>query len=310
MPGKIIMTTADIALPRPATPALAMFVALLAGATCIGFSGVFVRFADVGPAAAGFWRMAFALPLLAAWMAAEQRRPSNGAVRTRALWPIALAGLAFGFDVVLYNAALGHTTIANASLLGNLSPVAVVLAGWLLLGEKPSRRILGALALALAGALMLVAPKLAGAPASAALPNGAFGDMLAVTAAVAYAAYILAIRRARGSADAGRISLISSALCAAFCLAAALALGETIVPATLQGWLAVIALGVVSHALGQGLITLSLGSYGASAASLVMVWPALVSVLAAWAIFGEQPSPAQAFGGVAILAAVLLVRRG
>ena len=27
---------------------------------------------------------------------------------------------------------------------------------------------------------------------------------------------------------------------------------------------------------GQGLITLSLGSYGASAASLVMVWPALV----------------------------------
>ncbi len=69
-------------------------------------------------------------------------------------------------------------------------------------------------------------------------------------------------------------------------------------------------LGIVSHALGQGLITLSLGSYGASAASLVMVWPALVSVLAAWAIFGEQPDMAQAFGGIAILAAVLLVRRG
>ena len=69
-------------------------------------------------------------------------------------------------------------------------------------------------------------------------------------------------------------------------------------------------LGLVSHALGQGLITLSLGSYGAGAASLVMVWPALVSVLAAWALFGEQPTPVQAFGGVAILAAVLLVRRG
>jgi drug/metabolite transporter (DMT)-like permease len=86
--------------------------------------------------------------------------------------------------------------------------------------------------------------------------------------------------------------------------------GETILPQSLQGWLAVIALGLVSHALGQGLITLSLGSYGASAASLVMVWPALVSVLAAWALFAEQPSPAQAFGGVAILAAVLLVRKG
>ena len=211
---------------------------------------------------------------------------------------------------MLYNAALGFTTIANASLLGNLSPVVVVLGGWLLLGEKPTRRVLGALTLALGGALMLVLPKFAGPGALPASPAGLFGDTLAVGAAVAYAGYILAIRRARDAADAGRISLISSALCAVFCLVAALVLGETIIPASLQGWLAVIALGLVSHALGQGLITLSLGSYGASAASLVMVWPALVSVLAAWAIFGEQPGPAQAAGGVAILAAVLLVRRG
>lgn len=303
------MSAPPAAISPPAAPALAMFAALLAGATCIGFSGVFVRLADVGPAAAGFWRMIFALPVLAAWMALERRPVAAGAsARPNALGAIVLAGLAFGVDVVLYNASLGHTTIANASLLGNLSPVAVVLGGWLLLGERPSRRILGALALALGGAILLVLPKFAGAPSGAA--GTLFGDSLAVGAAVAYAGYILAIRRARDHADAGRISLVSSAICAVFCLAAALALGETIMPQSLQGWLAVIALGLVSHALGQGLITLSLGSYGASAASLVMVWPALVSVLAAWAIFAEQPSPAQAFGGVAILAAVLLVRRG
>jgi drug/metabolite transporter (DMT)-like permease len=87
-----------------------------------------------------------------------------------------------------------------------------------------------------------------------------------VGAALSYAAYIMAVRRARNGADAGRISLISSAICAVFCLVAALALGEAILPSSLQGWLAVIALGLVSHALGQGLITLSLGQYGASAA--------------------------------------------
>ena len=168
--------------------------------------------------------------------------------------------------------------------------------------------ILGALALALGGAVMLVLPTFAGSAAPA--PGGLFGDSLAIGAAISYAAYILAVRRARDRAEAGRISLISSAICAVFCLVTAFALGETIMPASLMGWLAVIALGLVSHALGQGLITLSLGHYGASAASLVMVWPALVSVLAAWAIFGEQPSPAQAFGGIAILAAVLMVRKG
>jgi drug/metabolite transporter (DMT)-like permease len=292
---------------RPASPALAMFIALLTGATCIGFSGIFVRLADVGPAAAGFWRMLFALPVLVAWTALEQRRPTGEKIGRGAFIAVALAGLTFGIDVTLYNAALGHTTIANASLLGNLSPVGVVLGGWLLLGDKPSRRILGALMLAVAGAILLVLPKFTGAER---VTGNLFGDGLAVGAALSYAAYILAVRRARDGAGAGYVSLVSSAICAVFCLAAALMLGEQIVPMSLQGWLAVAALGLVSHALGQGLITLSLGSYGAGAASLVMVWPALVSVLAAWAIFGEQPTPVQAFGGVAILAAVLLVRRG
>jgi len=292
---------------RPTSPALAMFLALLAGATCIGFSGIFVRLADVGPAAAGFWRMLFALPVLVAWTALEQRKPTGEKIGRGAFIAVALAGLTFGIDVTLYNAALGHTTIANASLLGNLSPVGVVLGGWLLLGDKPSRRILGALMLAVAGAVLLVLPKFTGAER---VTGNLFGDSLAVGAAFSYAAYILAVRRARDRAGAGYVSLVSSAICAVFCLAAALILGEQVIPTSLQGWLAVAALGLVSHALGQGLITLSLGSYGAGAASLVMVWPALVSVLAAWALFGEQPTPVQAFGGVAILAAVLLVRRG
>lgn len=294
---------------RPASPALGMFLLLLLGATCIGFSGIFVRFADVGPAAAGFWRMAFALPVLAAWMALENRRDSAAGVKPGAMLPIALAGLAFGVDVVLYNASLGFTSIANASLLGNLSPVGVILGGWLLFREKPTRRILGALLLAIGGAGLLVLPKLSGSatPLSGA---GLFGDGLAIGAAFSYAAYILAVRRARNRAASGRIGLISSVICAAFCITAALGLGETILPQSLTGWLAVAALGLVSHAMGQGLITLALGHYGANAASLVMVWPALVSVLAAWAIFAEQPSPVQAFGGVAILAAVLMVRKG
>ncbi|MDX3807044.1 MAG: DMT family transporter [Bosea sp. (in: a-proteobacteria)] len=293
---------------RPTSPALAMFVALFAGATFIGFSGIFVRLGDVGPAAAGFWRMLFAMPVLVAWTTFERRKPQGAAPPDRgAFAAIALAGLMFGIDVALFNASLGFTTIANASLLGNLAPVGVVLGGWLILGDKPSRRILGALMLAIAGALLLVLPKFTGNPAAS---GNLFGDSLAFGAAMSYAAYILAVGRARNHADAGLVSLISSLVCAVFCLIAALLLHEQIIPMSLQGWLAVIGLGLVSHALGQGLITLSLGSYGAGAASLVMVWPALVSVLAAWALFGEQPTPVQAFGGVAILAAVLLVRRG
>jgi hypothetical protein len=38
--------------------------ALLAGATCIALSPIWVRLADVGPTASAFWRVALAVPLL------------------------------------------------------------------------------------------------------------------------------------------------------------------------------------------------------------------------------------------------------
>ena len=40
------------------------FIALILGACAIGFVPNLVRLADTGPAAAGFWRMALALPIL------------------------------------------------------------------------------------------------------------------------------------------------------------------------------------------------------------------------------------------------------
>lgn len=300
----------ETTLSKPAlVPELSAFVAILLGATCIGFSAVFVRYSDVGPAAIGFWRMVFALPLLVLW----QIRQAGGGIRGWTggagwrSWPTLAAGLAFATDVTLFNAALERTTIASASLLGNLSPVFVVLGAWLFLRQRPSLRLVGTLALAVGGAVLLVLPKFDGAATQSA--HGLTGDIFATAAALAYALYLLAVRRARDTARAGEVALVSTLVCMIACLIAAFAMGETILPGSLQGWLAAIALGMVSHAMGQGLITLSLGTMGASAASLVLVFPAVVSIAAAWAIFSETPSPVQFVGGFAILLAVALARR-
>ena len=45
----------------PASRASALLV-LIASAMVLGFAPILVRLADAGPAAAGFWRFAFALP--------------------------------------------------------------------------------------------------------------------------------------------------------------------------------------------------------------------------------------------------------
>jgi drug/metabolite transporter (DMT)-like permease len=295
--------------PRLA-PELSAYLIILTGAACIGFSAVFVRYADVGPAAIGFWRMVFALPLLMTWQMRQvggHRRGWAGGAGWRN-WPAIAAGLAFATDVTLFNAALERTSIASASLLGNLSPIFVVLGAWLFFRQRPSLRLLGTLALAVAGAVLLVLPKIDGT-GMVQSSRGLLGDGLAAAAALAYALYLLAVRRARDDIGAGEVALVSTLVCMVACLGAAFAMGETILPGSWQGWLAVIALGMVSHAMGQGLITISLGTMGASAASLVLVFPAVVSIAAAWVIFSETPTPVQLVGGVAILVAVALARR-
>jgi drug/metabolite transporter (DMT)-like permease len=279
-------------------------LALLIGASAIGFSAVFVRFADVGPSAIGFWRMAFALPFLLFWSWRDQ---ADGAVRPsgRSLpWlAVSLAGLAFAIDVFLFHVAVDLTTIAKASLLGNAAPLILAAIGIVFLGDKPSRMVLAALALSTLGMALLVKPDN--------LSGGALaGDLAGVGAAFSYALYLIAIQRARRNGSSAWISLTSSVICGAACLALALLLGEKIIPASLQGWLAVIALGVISHALGQGLITVGLGGVKPSLAAVVLIYPAIVSTLAAFAVFGEVPTMVQIIGGCLILAALLMARRG
>ncbi|MGZ9099976.1 MAG: hypothetical protein ACXW3O_09755, partial [Brevundimonas sp.] len=49
--------------PMPSSRASALLV-LIASACVLAFAPVLVRLTETGPAAAGFWRFAFALPLL------------------------------------------------------------------------------------------------------------------------------------------------------------------------------------------------------------------------------------------------------
>ncbi|MGL4440553.1 MAG: DMT family transporter [Bosea sp. (in: a-proteobacteria)] len=280
-------------------------LALLVGATAIGFSAVFVRFADVGPSAIGFWRMAFALPFLLVWSWREQggrvdASPVNGGLPWAA---VTFAGLAFSIDVFLFHVAVNLTTIAKASLLGNAAPLILAAIGILFLGDKPSRMVLAALGLSMLGMVFLVKPdNLSGGTLT--------GDLAGVGAAFSYALYLIAIQRARQRGSSAWISLTSTAICGVGCLALALVFGEKIIPASVNGWLAVIALGVISHALGQGLITVGLGGVNPSLAAVVLIYPAIVSTLAAYLVFSEVPTLVQIVGGGLILAALVMARRG
>ncbi|HSI40339.1 MAG TPA: DMT family transporter [Xanthobacteraceae bacterium] len=289
------------------------FLAVVVAAVCIGFSAIFVRLADVGPAAIGFWRLLFALGPTALWAYAERRGvragavPSSGA-RYRSLALTVLAGLFFAADLVLFHAGLARTSTANGVLLGNIAPVFIVLFAWACLGERPTAALVIALALALGGSAVIVLDSSLGGGSASFI-----GDLMCIAAASCYAAYMIVVRGIRRDGEraalgGGMVALISSGAGMVFCLVWAIAAGEQLAPASLQGFLAVAGLGIITHAFGQGLATFALGRLPAGLISVVLLLQMVVGMGMATMLFGEVPSWVVLAGGGLIVLGVTAVR--
>jgi drug/metabolite transporter (DMT)-like permease len=283
-----------------AAPDRVGWLALVGGTTIIAWSGVLVRFLDVGPLAGAAWRMGLAVPALAAWAKLMSRRDSRPVSPARYAFPLVLAGLAFAADVGSFHLALTGTRIANAAFIGNLAPILTVVGGALFFAERPSARVWPALALALVGSWIM-----AGASAPGRI---GFGDAFALGAAVFYAVYLMIIKRVRSGLDGASATLWPAAVSAVALTVAALAHGETMVPTTALGWTIVVLLGVVSHAMGQGLTSVAVGRVPVGLVALVILVQPPFSALFAWATLGETMTGRQVLGGAVILAAVLLAR--
>ena len=268
---------------------------LVAGAAIIGLAPILVRLSDAGPAAIGFWRVAFAMPLLG--LLALRTDGGVGAPNRFAL----MAGLAFACDLGFWHYSIHFTSVANATVLTNLTPVVVTAAAWIFLKQRPAKLFVAAVALAVAGAWMMAVGRGANAPGA----NPPLGDALALTTAFWYALYFLAISAARRSVGATRVMFWSSVASAPLLLIAALVMGERIFPATAGGWAAVIGLGVM-HVAGQGSIAWALGRLPAATASVVVLIQPVVAAILGWILFSEALGPLQALGGAIALVGVVL----
>jgi drug/metabolite transporter (DMT)-like permease len=275
--------------------------ALVGGALVIALAPILVRLAACGPAAAGFWRLAFATPLLALMTAGGR---VGGAGRPSPM--MALAGVAFALDLGCWHYGIRYTSVANATVLPNLTPVVVTVAGWLFLKERPRPLFLVGMAAAVGGAVLM-----AEAAPSASGQGGALahlGDALSASTALWYALYFLAIRSARQAHSTLRVMLWSCLVGAPLLLAAAFALGEPILPATALGWAAVAGLGLV-HVFGQGSIAWALGRLPASTASVTVLVQPVAAAALAYVLFGEGLTLLQAGGGALALIGVVLAQQ-
>ena len=279
------------------------FAALLLGALAMAMSPIFVRLADVGPFASAFWRVGAALPVLWLWATVEARaRGERASAAFRLDRAIAVAGLVFAADLFFWHLSILNTTVANATFLATMAPVWVVLGSGLFIAEAVGRRIVYGLALCVAGAAALVGTSYGFAP------QRLDGDLYGIATSVFFGAYFLAVRAARRRAGVGRIVFLSSLVTAVILLAVALLLEDRILPASLPGLAAILALALFSHTGGQGFLTYALGHLPAAFSSLVIFIEALAAAVFAWILLDEPVSWLQAAGGALILAGIFVAR--
>jgi len=281
------------------------FPALAAGILIISFSPLLVQVSEVGPSATAVYRMLFALPALTAWMLLEQR---TDPVRLRRLtardWALlALAGLLFTGDLVAWHSAIRMSGVANATFLAHLSTPIVSLGAWFLFRERLTWGFMAGLVLAMAGIALIMG-------ASILAPSGnLLGDGLGLLTAFFYGAYLLAIKQLRESLPSGLTMAVSSAFSLVGLLVAALVMGEGLIPVTLLGWGTLVAIGLVIHSGGQGLITVAFRHLSASFASVALLATPVLSALFGWLLLGETLTLLQSLGCAAVLAGIALSQR-
>jgi drug/metabolite transporter (DMT)-like permease len=280
-----------------ANPHPLAFPALLLGNVALAFGPWMVRLADVGPVAAGFWRLALALPFLflTAKIARQQPHwPSRALIIT-----IAIAAFFYSLDLASWNAGIRMTKLGNATLFGNSGSFVFAAYALWLAHRRPSGRQMAAIALAIGGAALLMSNSYELSPKNFA------GDLLTLVAGVLYGGYLIFVERGRTSLQPLPLLILATSFSIPILLAISLGLGEQVWP---HNWTPLLIFALSSQVVGQGLLVYSIGTLPPLVVGLALLTQPAISAAIGWFAYREALSLTDLVGAVGIAAALVLVR--
>jgi drug/metabolite transporter (DMT)-like permease len=199
--------------------------------------------------------------------------------------------------------ALLVTSAANATLLVNIAPLWVGIGALTLFRQRLGSYFWAGLAVALTGMLLVVTGS------SRHLVSFNAGDLLAIAASVFYAGYLLVTQRVRATMDTITFLALSTVSSVLMLLIACVVQHAPLTGFSFRTWVALVALGLVSHFGGYLAINFAAGHLRATSVSVTLLAQPVVTALLAIPLLGEFLSLQQIGGGVLVLAGIYLVNR-
>ncbi len=283
--------------PNPTWRASLALVLTVAG---IAWSAILVRWAGVPGVASGFYRVVIAAAVLVPWRLA---RGATRAYDQKAALLAVAGGAFFALDLAFWNTAVMRTEAAIASLLGNNTPIFVGLASWWIFRRRPSGAFWAGLLLSIGGCLAIVARDVGGASSAR---HSLSGDLLALTASVFFAAYLITTERIRERMDTLTFNTLAIAGSVITLLIVSVAIGVPLSGYSTRTWLALLALGLVSQLAAYFALVYALGHLPATVTSIGLLAQVPCTALLAVAFLGEPLTRVQVVGGVLVLAGIYL----
>lgn len=240
------------------------------------------------------YRFAVALPVF--WLVAYA---TGGRWNRRLLRSAVAPGVCFGASFITSFESFQRTSIANATLIGALTPLVIMPIAAMAMGERVGRRRMALGAVALGGVIMTV---LGASNASGASLDG---DLLAVATLLLFSGQLLLVKQRRDLGThswsmVAAVSTVGFAVVAPWALIASNDLGAF----GGRDWLLLAFMIAGPGLTGHGLMTWAQGHVDASVTSLLMLGSPVISAVGAWWIFGQSLSGWQMLGAATVLGAL------
>lgn len=277
------------------------YIALAIGISALSLSAMFVRWAEAPGPITGFYRLLISTIFLSPIFISQQKQLEP--IKNKYLIFPLFAGIFTAFDFAFWNSSLKFTTAANATLLGNTSPLWVALFALFFLREKLRGVFWLGLILALAGAALVMGSDFLKHPTLG------LGDLMASTAAIFYASYQLTTQHGRKHIDPLRYTWLVGVSATLGMFIINLVLGNSFSGYPPQTWIIFFLTAIVSQMIGYLAITYALGHLPASIVSPTLIGQPILTAILAIPMLGEIPNTTQWIGGAVALAGIYIVNQ-
>ena len=227
-------------------------------------------------------------------------------LRWSTLKACAPGGVLFAADVALSFTAYRLTSVADATIIGSLSTVAIIIGAARWFGERLERSDLMYILAALLG-VAAVAIGSAGAPSFSPA-----GDLFAVIGIFSWTGYWLFSKKARANTTALEY-MAAVMLIAAIVMTALVPLtGHRLTPPHGVDWFRIWGVALFAGAVGHSLVAWSHQHVPSWMGALILQCQPAVSTVLAWIVLHESVGPVTAAGGAVVVAATatLVMRAG